>query len=95
MARLFAAVEPACTVEGDALSVLRAMLVAHARALLDNRSFENVIVQGVQIAPLRHLERAGAGYRDPWPLMASRGAPSWWICARISGMSVDSLAMTT
>ncbi|PZN98044.1 MAG: TetR/AcrR family transcriptional regulator [Hyphomicrobiales bacterium] len=74
MARLFAAVEPACAVDGDALTVLRAMLRAHARAMLDNHTFENVVAQGVQ------LHRFGLGpTTDPQrrtlsELIASRDA---------------------
>ncbi|MAM74802.1 TetR/AcrR family transcriptional regulator [uncultured Tistrella sp.] len=49
MRRLFAAVEPAMASAGDALAVLRAMLLAHARAMMDHHAFETVVAQGVQI----------------------------------------------
>lgn len=49
MARLFAALEPALETEGDGLAVLQALLLAHARAMLDHHTYENVVAQGVQV----------------------------------------------
>jgi AcrR family transcriptional regulator len=74
MARLFAAVEPACTVEGDALSVLRAMLRAHARAMLDNHTFESVVAQGVQLHRFGLGATTEAQRRTLNELIASRDA---------------------
>src|SRR5271155_63523 len=42
MRRLFEAVEPYRITKGDGVTVLRAMLFAHAMALLDNQTFETV-----------------------------------------------------
>lgn len=49
MKKLFAAIEPAMKTEGDSLTVLHAMLMAHAKAMLEHHTFENVVAQGVQI----------------------------------------------
>lgn len=49
MRRLFAAIEPALAVRGDGLTVLSAMLRAHALAMFENHTFESVVVQGVQL----------------------------------------------
>jgi AcrR family transcriptional regulator len=49
MARLFEAVEPARQTEGDGVSVLAAMLRAHALAVLEHHTFESVVAQGVQM----------------------------------------------
>jgi AcrR family transcriptional regulator len=49
MELLFSAVEPASQVEGDGISVLAAMLEAHAIAVLENHTFESVVAQGVQM----------------------------------------------
>jgi AcrR family transcriptional regulator len=49
MARLFEAIEPARRTEGNGLQVLQAMLMAHARAMLEHHTYENVVAQGVQV----------------------------------------------
>jgi AcrR family transcriptional regulator len=49
MRLLFAAVEPSRNTAGDGITVLTAMLLAHARALFDNHAFESVVAQGVQL----------------------------------------------
>lgn len=49
MAKLFDAIEPALKAKGDGLAVLHAMLMAHAKAMLEHHTFENVVAQGVQI----------------------------------------------
>ncbi|MBY4947413.1 TetR/AcrR family transcriptional regulator [Cupriavidus respiraculi] len=49
MAHLFAAIEPARQTGGDAMTVLTAMLRAHAMAVLEHHTFESVVAQGVQI----------------------------------------------
>ncbi|MCV0396737.1 MAG: TetR/AcrR family transcriptional regulator [Rhizobiaceae bacterium] len=49
MRRLFEAIEPALRTPGSSLEVLRAMLVAHAGAMLRHHHFETVVAQGVQI----------------------------------------------
>lgn len=49
MARLFEAVEPAARAPGDGLAVLTAMLLAHARAMMDHHALETVVAQGVQV----------------------------------------------
>lgn len=49
MRRLFAAVEPSMAEPGDGLSTLRAMLRAHANAMLEHHVYENAVMQGVQI----------------------------------------------
>lgn len=49
MAKLFTALEPALKVEGDGFTVLQAMLLAHAKAMLEHHTFENVVAQGVQV----------------------------------------------
>lgn len=54
MARLFAAVEPAREMDGDGVTVLAAMLYAHALAVLEHHTFESVVAQGV------HMHRFGA-----------------------------------
>jgi AcrR family transcriptional regulator len=46
---LFAAVEPASQVDGDGITVLTAMLEAHANAVLEHHTFESVVAQGVQM----------------------------------------------
>jgi AcrR family transcriptional regulator len=74
MTRLFAAVEPACAVEGDALCVLRAMLQAHARAMLDNHTFESVVAQGVQLHRFGLGATTDAQRRTLNELIASRDA---------------------
>lgn len=54
MARLFAGVEPAMKTAGDGVTVLTAMLRAHAMSLMNHHTYESVVVQGV------HLHRFGA-----------------------------------
>jgi AcrR family transcriptional regulator len=54
MARLFAGVEPAMRTSGDGITVLAAMLKAHALSLMTHHTFESVVVQGV------HLHKFGA-----------------------------------
>lgn len=49
MERLFTAVLPAQKTTGNGLTVLAAMLRAHALALLEHHAFESVVVQGVQV----------------------------------------------
>lgn len=49
MRRLFLAVEPARQTEGDGITVLAAMLRAHALAVLTHHTFESVVAQGVQM----------------------------------------------
>ncbi|MBY4897013.1 TetR/AcrR family transcriptional regulator [Cupriavidus sp. AU9028] len=49
MRRLFEAVEPAREAGGDAMTVLAAMLRAHAMAVLTHHTFESVVAQGVQM----------------------------------------------
>lgn len=49
MELLFAAVEPASQTEGDGITVLTAMLRAHAMAVLEHHTFESVVAQGVQM----------------------------------------------
>ena len=49
MARLFKAIEPARHSKGTGLQVLQAMLLAHARAMLEHHTYENVVAQGVQV----------------------------------------------
>lgn len=49
MELLFTAVEPASQVEGDGITVLKAMLEAHANAVLEHHTFESVVAQGVQM----------------------------------------------
>lgn len=49
MRRLFDAIAPALETKGSGLQVLRAMLLAHARAMLEHHTFENVVAQGVQV----------------------------------------------
>jgi AcrR family transcriptional regulator len=49
MELLFSAVEPASQVEGDGITVLAAMLEAHAMAVLEHHTFESVVAQGVQM----------------------------------------------
>ncbi len=49
MKKLFEAIEPAMKTTGDGLTVLHAMLMAHAKAMLEHHTFENVVAQGVQI----------------------------------------------
>ena len=54
MERLFRAVEPAMQMPGTGLERLRAMLTAHALAMMNNVAFEAVVVQGV------HMHRLAA-----------------------------------
>jgi AcrR family transcriptional regulator len=54
MARLFAGIEPAMRTAGNGVTVLTAMLRAHALSLMNNHTYESVVVQGV------HLHRFGA-----------------------------------
>ncbi|RKK02124.1 TetR family transcriptional regulator [Pseudoroseomonas wenyumeiae] len=70
MARLFRAVEPAMQAPGDGLTVLAAMLHAHALALMDNYDFESVVVQGVQLHRFGALTPAQRQVLDE--LIASR-----------------------
>lgn len=49
MAKLFAALEPALATRGSGATVLRAMLMAHAEAMLEHHTYENVVAQGVQV----------------------------------------------
>lgn len=49
MARLFSALAPAMEAEGDGLTVLEAMCLAHAEAMLEHHTFENVVAQGVHM----------------------------------------------
>ncbi len=49
MDRLFRALEPALRAEGSGLEVLRAMCLAHAEAMFEHHTFENVVAQGVQV----------------------------------------------
>lgn len=49
MAHLFDALAPALVVTGTGARRLEAMLMAHARAMLEFHTFENVVAQGVQI----------------------------------------------
>jgi AcrR family transcriptional regulator len=49
MELLFSAVEPASQTEGDGITVLTAMLRAHAMAVLEYHTFESVVAQGVQM----------------------------------------------
>jgi AcrR family transcriptional regulator len=58
MERLFQAVEPAMASEGTGVARLRAMLTAHAMAMMTNAAFEAVVVQGV------HMHRMAATTPD-------------------------------
>jgi AcrR family transcriptional regulator len=49
MERLFSAVQPAHQTDGDGITVLAAMLYAHALAVLEHHTFESVVAQGVQM----------------------------------------------
>lgn len=49
MELLFSAVEPASQTEGDGITVLTAMLHAHAMAVLEHHTYESVVAQGVQM----------------------------------------------
>lgn len=49
MRRLFDAVEPSRIGRGTSFDVLKAMLTAHAEAMLQHHHFETVVAQGVQI----------------------------------------------
>jgi AcrR family transcriptional regulator len=49
MELLFSAVEPASQIDGDGITVLAAMLEAHAMAVLEHHTFESVVAQGVQM----------------------------------------------
>ncbi|SOC46019.1 TetR family transcriptional regulator [Rhizobium subbaraonis] len=56
--RLFQAVEPVMGIEGSGVVRLRAMLTAHAMAMMTNAAFEAVVVQGV------HMHRMAATTPD-------------------------------
>jgi AcrR family transcriptional regulator len=58
MRRLFDAVVPASQLRGNGLQVLKAMLRAHALALLEHQTYESVVAQGV------HMHRFGATTPD-------------------------------
>ena len=58
MERLFRAVEPSMEIEGTGVARLRAMLTAHAMAMMTNAAFEAVVVQGV------HMHRMAATTPD-------------------------------
>lgn len=49
MSLLFSAVEPAMKTGGNGVTVLQAMLLAHAMALFEHHAYESVVVQGVQL----------------------------------------------
>ncbi|WP_346915160.1 TetR/AcrR family transcriptional regulator [uncultured Roseibium sp.] len=49
MTYLFDALRPALSTKGDGATVLRVMLMAHAQAMLEYHTFENVVAQGVQL----------------------------------------------
>ena len=49
MEHLFEAIAPAETMQGTAHQRLNAMMVAHAKAMLDHHTYENVVAQGVQL----------------------------------------------
>src|SRR3546814_2723477 len=49
MDRLFSACLPARKTAGNGITVLAAMLHAHALALFEHHAFESVVVQGVQL----------------------------------------------
>jgi AcrR family transcriptional regulator len=49
MELLFSAVEQASQTEGDGITVLAAMLHAHAMAVLEHHTYESVVAQGVQM----------------------------------------------
>lgn len=49
MDRLFSSVLPARKTAGNGITVLAAMLHAHALALFEHHAFESVVVQGVQL----------------------------------------------
>ena len=49
MDRLFSALAPAMEADGDGLAVLEAMCLAHAEAMLEHHTFENVVAQGVHM----------------------------------------------
>ncbi|GHF55572.1 TetR/AcrR family transcriptional regulator [Seohaeicola zhoushanensis] len=49
MDRLFSALAPAMETKGDGLAVLQAMCLAHAEAMLEHHTFENVVAQGVHM----------------------------------------------
>ncbi len=70
MVRLFAAVEPARRTEGDGVTVLEAMLKAHALAMFEHHAFESVVVQGVQLHKFGALTPAQRDVLDE--LIASR-----------------------
>lgn len=46
---IFDALTPALAVKGDGATVLRAMLLTHAQAMLEHHTFETVVSQGVQV----------------------------------------------
>ena len=49
MQYLFDALDPALATPGNGAAVLRAMLLAHATAMLDHHTYESVVAQGVQV----------------------------------------------
>lgn len=49
MTYLFNALGPALSTKGNGAAVLWAMLMAHAQAMLEHHTFENVVAQGVQL----------------------------------------------
>lgn len=49
MGFLFDALDEAVVGSGDGATVLRRMLMAHANAMLEHHTFENVVAQGVQV----------------------------------------------
>jgi AcrR family transcriptional regulator len=70
MGFLFDALAPALARGGDGATVLRAMLLAHAEAMLEHHTFENVVAQGVQ---LHRFEATTPDQRDTLQtLIASR-----------------------
>lgn len=70
MGFLFDALTPALASKGNGATVLRAMLLAHAAAMLEHHTFENVVAQGVQ---LHRFEATTADQRDTLrTLIASR-----------------------
>ncbi|MBV7484563.1 TetR/AcrR family transcriptional regulator [Bordetella sp. BOR01] len=70
MALLFGAVEPAMQTPGNSMAVLEAMLMAHAKALLEHHAYESVVVQGVQLHRFGALTPAQRQVLDE--LIASR-----------------------
>jgi len=70
MELLFGAVEPALQTPGNGMAVLEAMLMAHAKALLEHHEYESVVVQGVQLHRFGALTPAQRQVLDE--LIASR-----------------------